>query len=401
MKIAFLSFSYLPKIGGYQIFMHNLMQGLSVKGHAVDLYLPRKAYKFFLNEGLDVSYNVKPLFYLEGKLSKFSPILLTNVLKRVQKQNNYDIWQVVGAFPAAYILAPLAAKVPIVLRSYGEDIQKENSINYGITLDEKIERKVQSALKQITCMVALSDSMKQAFLALGADSTKIVDIPNGINTERFGIDVDRKILRDSYGIQEGESLLITTGRYHIKKGFDYIPETAANLKMKGLNFKWLLIGGGVKRLQEKVKLFGVEENVILIEGIGIRGENLDDRIQLPSIDLLKLYKSADIFVLPSLIEGLSNVILEGMAAGLCVVTTDAPGCRDAIDNGVNGLLVKTKSIADLTEKLSSVILDEKLSESLANSALQKIKSYSWNKIIEKYNDLYIELISNRALEKLK
>ena len=220
MKIAFLSFSFLPQIGGYQIFMHNLMQGLTKLGHEVDLYVPRYFYEKFTQENLPVNYNVKPILYHEGKLSKLSPWVLTRALKQIQKKHSYDLWQVVGSYPAAYILAPLADKVPIVLRSYGEDIQKERSIQYGITLNASIEKKVKRTLQKITGMVALSDSMKDAFLALEADENKITDIPNGINLERFNRKVDREKIRNQYQVNDNEAFLITTGRYHIKKGFD-------------------------------------------------------------------------------------------------------------------------------------------------------------------------------------
>ena len=123
--------------------------------------------------------------------------------------------------------------------------------------------------------------------------------------------------------------------------------------------------------------------------IGI-GQEADYK-SLPGKELVQLYKSSDIYVLPSLIEGMSNAMLEAMASGLPVVTTDSPGCRDLVKDDVNGLICKPKDSKDLASKIEKLFDDILLSE-LKKSVQNYIQTHSWDLIARKYIDLYEDLL---------
>ena len=85
---------------------------------------------------------------------------------------------------------------------------------------------------------------------------------------------------------------------------------------------------------------------------------LDELVQSKTViyhgsveDMLEMYKMASCVVLPSYHEGMSNVLLEGCAHARPVIATDVPGCREVVDNGVNGYLVKPCDSRDLTDAI--------------------------------------------------
>ena len=84
-------------------------------------------------------------------------------------------------------------------------------------------------------------------------------------------------------------------------------------------------------------------------------------------DMPKLYKDAAIVCLPSYREGMPKVLLEGAAAGCALISTHAPGCREAVENGVSGELIRPRSIKALVKCLRALLADE-----------EKIRQYGLN-----------------------
>ncbi len=96
--------------------------------------------------------------------------------------------------------------------------------------------------------------------------------------------------------------------------------------------------------------------------------------------------------MPSLLETFGMVLIEAMAAGLPIVSTNAPGCRDVIQHEDNGLLVDPKDPKSLSESIIKIINDENLKNGLIESALKSVKKYDWQFVSKKYESLYKRLL---------
>jgi len=104
------------------------------------------------------------------------------------------------------------------------------------------------------------------------------------------------------------------------------------------------------------------------------------------------YDMSDIFVLPSISEGLSNALLEAMSSGMAVVASNVGGNKEIIEDKKNGLLFEVGDKQDLAEKLSVLCNDKSLREELGVNARNKIlKDYSIDIVTEKYIRLYNEI----------
>ena len=110
-------------------------------------------------------------------------------------------------------------------------------------------------------------------------------------------------------------------------------------------------------------------------------------------DLIKEYKSSDIFILPSLYEGFPLTVLEAWASKIPVLTSDVGELPYIIQNDYNGWVFENKNIEDLKEKIL-ISVDKKLMlpELGLNGYNQVLEKYDWNIIISKYFEFYNELI---------
>jgi glycosyltransferase involved in cell wall biosynthesis len=170
------------------------------------------------------------------------------------------------------------------------------------------------------------------------------------------------------------------GRFLPVKGLKYLIEAA---KFTATRPTIVIIGEeaagypGTKRvLEEQVKKLGLDRD-ILFPGSFSRE------------DLAAAYKAADLFVLPSLAEGLPLVLLEAMAWGKCVIATRVPGNLDVVRDGWNGILVEAQNSLELAQKIDFLLADKDGREKLGAQARRDVESnYSSNKILTEIVDLY-------------
>jgi glycosyltransferase involved in cell wall biosynthesis len=103
-------------------------------------------------------------------------------------------------------------------------------------------------------------------------------------------------------------------------------------------------------------------------------------------ELIELYRSADLFVLPSLKEGISLSMLEALAAGLPVVASDSPEIRQIL--GECGVLIQYPTATNYAEALDTVLADKDTLRKLGALSVQKARSYSWKNVLDAIEDVY-------------
>lgn len=108
-----------------------------------------------------------------------------------------------------------------------------------------------------------------------------------------------------------------------------------------------------------------------------------------SSDISSIFLDANIIVLPSYREGLPKVLIEAAACGRAVVTTDVPGCRDAIEANVTGFLCKVRDINSLSEEIEKLILNKDLRNSMGKAGRKLAqKEFDIRKVVEKHFEIY-------------
>ena len=173
----------------------------------------------------------------------------------------------------------------------------------------------------------------------------------------------RKETLIGFDLSVDDLYIVTAGRLIKQKGHSYLVDAVELMNKKGIiNFKVLIFGGGV--LESELK------NKITSSGLG-------SQIKMMGMSTMeKILAISDIFVMPSLWEGLSIALLQAMDSRSPIVATDVSGSREAIVNGVSGLLVEPGNSKKLAQALISLIDNKQLRDELAEGAAERVKIFS-------------------------
>ena len=392
MKIGVLILGSLFKVGGYQVFAYNLMDKLVMRDHEVTLIV--RASEFHRNYSLyeQLPFSVATIKNSDERLVKYFPYFAARSLRNAINNNDIDVLQVVGSYPAGYVATYFKSSVPVALRTHGEDVQIDKEIGYGLRLDQKMDKKIRKVLHSVDTLIALTNTMSDTYKDLGVYGNNVSLVPNGVAVDDFnlGETFDSDSIRNKYNVKSDVPLLLTVGRYHKKKGFNLIPQIATNLRELNVDFKWLIVGNGTENIDPMIRHFNLEDLVTTVPSIGIQQDK--SYFKFPGDDLIDLYKCADIYVFPSLLEGFPRVILEAMAASTPIVTTDAEGCVDLVEDGANGFVSNKNDHITMAENISKIIKDPTLMSKMAICSREKSYEYNWDIVVDKYEQIYRDLL---------
>lgn len=282
-------------------------------------------------------------------------------IKKLIKKNTYNLIHAFFGIPCGYIA--MKTRLPYIVSLRGSDVPFYNK--RFEKLDKLIFKRLSKKIwKNSKAVIANSEGLKE--LALKTSSKQDIKvIYNGVDIDEF-----LPIKKNKIG---NKIILISTGRLIPRKGYKYLIEA-----LKGIdNCKLQLIGGGV--LKEQLKKLA-NENKVKVEFLGnIKHENIHKYLQ-----------KADIFVLPSLNEGMSNSILEAMSCGLPIIATDVGGSKELI-NG-NGFVVSKANIEELKETILKYFYDKALIIKHGKNSRKLAENMSWNKIADSYYKVYSECV---------
>lgn len=396
MKIAFLILSSFTNLGGAQIFTLRLICEMVRKGYTVVLYMDAREWRNNKKRFLNAPFEIKPILCRTNLLSRLLPFIVGWFLRSEQQKYKYDLWQVIGAYPAGYVAARLPRKVPVVLRAHGDDVQMVPEIGYGICLNSEIRKKVTRTLHRMQGLVALTKDICHAFCFYGVLQNKIRIIPNAIDLSLF--ENNHMCIEKRRGSveQKGKGIkILTVGRNHFKKGYDLIPSIAKGLQERGIAFKWTIVTNKSDVLEEQLKKLGLIHMFSFIHANGKEGEYIDvnGKVNLPNDDIRNEYKNSAIFVLPTRVEGFGMVFIEALAAGLPIVSTKARGVRDVLCDGETALLAEVDNTEQMIGFICSLGVNKELYNKLVLNGLKYAKEFDLKKIADRYVEFYEECIN--------
>ncbi len=209
----------------------------------------------------------------------------------------------------------------------------------------------------------------------GVPENKITVIPYGVNLDEFSPGSNPE-LREELGIADDTTIIGVVARLHPQKGHTYLIEAAKAIIPKFNNVKFVFVGDGELRgeLEKSVTDAGLDNNFMFL---GFRS------------DVKELLRIFDIFVLPSLYEGLPNVILEAMACSLPVVATAVDGTVELVADEKTGFLVAPKQPMALSEKISALLKDSDKGNAMGKAGRKKVEEeYSLELQVNNFQNLY-------------
>ncbi|MBI5788300.1 MAG: glycosyltransferase [Candidatus Schekmanbacteria bacterium] len=274
----------------------------------------------------------------------------------------------------ANIFGTLVAKnvgIPVIISN--------RNVNSLMRFREKlIHKKISALADKIT---AVSDEVKSQDLELGIPADKIITIYNGVEIpNRQLVDIPNK--KRELGLNSDDVVIGTVANLAPRKGHKYLLEAAAKIIAVKPSVKFLLIGdGGLKQeLLETARNLKLGKNVIFA---GHRE------------DVAELLAVMDIFVLPSLGEGMSNALLEAMAAGLPCVATNVGGNPEVVQDGVTGFIVPPKEPDKIAEAVCRLLADKQMALALGMKGKKRVMSkFTVREMVLQMERLYWDCLSH-------
>ncbi len=303
-----------------------------------------------------------------------------------------DVWKVLKGLEPAIVhtrnLAALEAQVPAwfipgvktVHGEHGRDVFDLEGKNCKYNI---LRRFIQPLVGRY---IAVSRDLEKWLLeTVWVPGKKVHQIYNGVDCINFSPVTDKDLTLAPSGFVSDDSIVIgTVGRLAMVKDqasliaafgmlLNAVPEYKGRLRL-------MLVGDGPLReaLEQQVLELGIQESVWMT------GDRQDVS------ELLQLF---DLFVLPSLGEGISNTLLEAMATGLPVVATDVGGNPELVEDGVNGRLVPVTDQLALASVLEQLVWQPDLLKTMGDNSLVKVrKQFDWDRTLERYLAIYDELL---------
>ncbi len=378
MRISMLQHRFFPSIGGMQEHVHILSRELVKRGNAVTVYTLNSRN----NEDIpclrlvppSITQNVGSQSLPENEtidgicvrrfdvVFRFWSFIWSPGLFKELKMNieEYDIVHAHGYHLLSSVYGCyLAKKRRKTFVLTGHDML----ITDDLPLSARIFKRIYDLslgrylLMNASKMIALTDDQIEQYTKRGGDKSRIAVIPNAIDLEKY-ISCENPAKDKS-----GKSLLFV-GRLEKYKGIQDVVGMMPALLASEPDVRLTIVGGDSgfrQELEGLSKRLGVSDNIVFT------GE-------VSSEDLLKKYREADIFVLPSRMEGFGIVLLEAMASGLPCVAYSIPSVRTLIEHGKTGLLAENEK--EFFESILCLLKNDCIRSRIRESGLEYVKRYS-------------------------
>jgi len=259
------------------------------------------------------------------------------------------------------------SKVPILATVHGWTGETDK-----LRLYENLDKWV---VKMMDHLIAVSPMICNELRSLGLNTARVTFIPNGIDVERFDPKKVNADVRKEFGIEDS-FVIGSVGRISNEKGHIYLIKAFEKIQSKIPGARLMIIGDGplLGELKEYARKHLIANKVIFT---GIRE------------DLPSLYRAMDVFVLPSLKEGIPMALLEAMAMEIPVIATDVGGIPYVVSPDQDGILIPPVDPDILAEKISSFLQDEPLRFEIGKKARSKIiERFSLNPLYQSYLKVY-------------
>ncbi len=237
--------------------------------------------------------------------------------------------------------------------------------------------------KLTTRYIAISETVKRYGVSdLKIPSEKIEVIYNAIDTRKFSpLAVDRYSKLKELGVPAGRKIVCTVGSCEERKGHHYLIEAAEQVVRKMADVHFLIVGDTAADPEFAGRMR---------EMVGAK--KLQDRISFADTrtDIAEILSITDIFVLPSLYEGLSIALLEAMASGLPVIATSVGSNPEVVENGINGFIVPPRDATLLAWKIEDLLADPQNAADMGSRGRTMVReSFGIDRLVQEHEELYL------------
>jgi glycosyltransferase involved in cell wall biosynthesis len=358
---------YPEKVGGAEIHVYYVCSRLSERGHS--MLVVTSALPSSLTRASDprAPFAKYPLKLWPTPLSALSYVIKSVALSLILRKQVDIVHAHVADYPmVAAFFSSLLSRKPFTITCHGSDVRV-----YG----RKFSRRILQApfLRKAKSVFAVSNEIAGILTQkYGVHRDKIHVIKNGYD-ERA---TKKLVSIQPYGSIKNSKMVVCVASMRPEKDHMTLLKGFAKLTKKVSGAQLSLIGDGP--LRPRLEEFCAQQGVCSVKFLG----NLSHR------NLLECVSRSDVFALTSSEEGMPTAVVEALALGKPVVATRVGGIPEVVKDGENGILIPPKSPEHLANALERLLTDSELRIKLGKVAAESVKDYAWNKIAEKYEDIY-------------
>jgi len=252
-------------------------------------------------------------------------------------------------------------------------------INYSPLTVEDLADTYRKCFPKVDTFHGVSNAICKEAAKYNADLNKCTVVYSGFKIEEFS----KSNWNNNFETLPQRSLnIISVGRSHWKKGYHFALDAIRLLKAKNVHFHYTIIGAaGVEELEFQRDQLELAEQVTFLE-------------KVPFHEVKNIIRNADVLLLPSVEEGIANVVLEAMFLGTLVISADCGGMEEVITNGENGIVVPVRNPKKISEAIERVYSEspEKLNE-MVDKAYEKVaKQHSEERMVKDMTAVYLKVL---------
>ncbi len=281
-------------------------------------------------------------------------------------------------------LAAKLAKVPVIVHTpHGHVFHSY----YGFLKTSLFKMLEKSSARATDKIIALTEQEKIEHLELGIGTAqKFEVIESGIELEHFTSDqksFPREAMREQWGLKPEHRVVGTVARLVPIKGHEFLIQAIPDIIKVHPQSRFLIVGDGERK----------EELRLLAEKLGVGSYVIMTGSQR---DVQPFYPLMDVFVLPSLNEGMGRVILEAMSSGVPVVATAVGGILNLVKDGETGILFPPRDASLLAQAVCGILSDHEKAARLSENAKKHLDVFSAEIMVQKIEALYENLLREKA-----
>ncbi len=247
-------------------------------------------------------------------------------------------------------------------------------INYSPLADESLADTYRRSFPEVDAFHGVSSAICEEAGKYGAEASKCRVVYSGLDLSEFPY-------RNEKSLDRKKLKIVSVGRAHWKKGYNFALDAMKILRERGVDFDYTIIGGKDEELIFQRADLGLEDSVALEENV-------------PFAVVKATISEADALLLPSVEEGIPNVVLEAMALGTLAISTDCGGIAEVIEDGVNGFTVPVRCPQAMADKIAALLdrSDEELNSIRARARATIERQHNHQKMVDDMIALYESLL---------
>ena len=380
--ISLLQFLPAFQIGGTERHVANLTAGIDRARFDLHVGCTWREGEFLAEiEARRIPITDYPIRRLYGVHALRQQVRFASYLRRnrIEIVHSYNFYANCFAVPAARLVG-----TPVIVASIRDT---------GAFLTPHQRRAQRMACRLANVVLVNAEAIRQWLIGDGYDPGKIVVIRNGIDLARFSRLRTGAGVRHELGVSGEAPVIAMLARVNRLKGIEHFLEAAASVAAGVPEARFLVVGdtavmkhGTVvpdsdyrSELEDHIRRLGLQGRVTFT---GFR------------LDVPELLSAVTVSVLPSLSEGLSNVVLESMAASVPVVATRVGGIPEAIEEGVSGLLVPPRDSVALANAMLRILQDRELAGRLGDAGRRRVaERFGLKNMVQETEQLYSTLLA--------